>query len=145
MPYSGGPDRRIPMPPSRTSHFRLILALCLGLATPVTAGDAQAGVAAGVSGTGSGGAVSSATPGQTVAPPSPGTAGTPAAPRNADPVVASVEGHLIYLSDLAEASKTLPDNLRSLPFETLYPVLLDRMVDHQALVIMAHQRGLDDQ
>jgi peptidyl-prolyl cis-trans isomerase C len=57
--------------------------------------------------------------------------------------VGSVEGHLIYLSELGDASKTLPDNLRGLPFDTLYPVLLDRMVDHEALVIMAERRGLD--
>jgi peptidyl-prolyl cis-trans isomerase C len=62
----------------------------------------------------------------------------------ADPVVGSVEGHLIYLSELGEASKTLPDNLRGLPFDTLYPVLLDRMIDHQALVIMARRKGLED-
>jgi peptidyl-prolyl cis-trans isomerase C len=60
-----------------------------------------------------------------------------------DPVVGSVEGHLIYLSDLGEAAKTLPENLRSMPFDTLYPVLLDRMIDHEALVMMAERRGLD--
>jgi peptidyl-prolyl cis-trans isomerase C len=61
----------------------------------------------------------------------------------ADPVVGSVEGHLIYLSELGEASKTLPENLRGMPFDTLYPVLLDRMVDHEALVMMAERRGLE--
>jgi peptidyl-prolyl cis-trans isomerase C len=61
----------------------------------------------------------------------------------ADPIVASVEGHLIYLSDLGEASKTLPENLRGMPFDSLYPVLLDRMVDHQALVMMAERKGLE--
>jgi peptidyl-prolyl cis-trans isomerase C len=76
-----------------------------------------------------------------------GTATTPKAPAPQqgapDPVVGSVEGHLIYLSDLGEASKTLPDNLRGLPFDTLYPVLLDRMIDHQALVIMARRKNLE--
>jgi peptidyl-prolyl cis-trans isomerase C len=66
------------------------------------------------------------------------------APAPADPVVGSVEGHLIYLSDLGEASKSLPENLRALPFDTLYPVLLDRMVDHEALVIMARRKGLEE-
>jgi peptidyl-prolyl cis-trans isomerase C len=71
--------------------------------------------------------------------------GVVAAPQKGspDPVVGSVEGHLIYLSDLGEASKTLPENLRGLPFDTLYPVLLDRMIDHQALVIMARRKGLE--
>jgi peptidyl-prolyl cis-trans isomerase C len=62
----------------------------------------------------------------------------------ADPVVASVEGHLIHLSDLGRASQTLPENLRDLPFDTLFPVLLDRMVDHEALVMMARRKGLED-
>jgi peptidyl-prolyl cis-trans isomerase C len=61
-----------------------------------------------------------------------------------DPVVASVEGHPITLSELGEAAKTLPDNLRSLPFDTLYPVLLDRLVDHESLVMMAKRKGLED-
>ncbi|HBK05969.1 MAG TPA: peptidylprolyl isomerase [Acetobacteraceae bacterium] len=77
----------------------------------------------------------------------PGSAGTQAqaAPTegNPDPVVGSVEGHLIYLSDLGDASKTLPENLRGMPFDTLYPVLLDRMIDHQALVIMARRTGVE--
>ncbi|MEA2789862.1 MAG: peptidyl-prolyl cis-trans isomerase [Acetobacteraceae bacterium] len=72
------------------------------------------------------------------APPAAPLQGTP------DPVVGSVEGHLIYLSELGEASKTLPENLRGLPFDTLYPVLLDRMIDHQALVLMAKQRGMEE-
>ncbi len=67
----------------------------------------------------------------------------PTAQSSPDPVIGSVEGHLIYLSDLGEAMKTLPENLRGLPFDTLYPVLLDRMVDHEALVIMAKRSGLE--
>ncbi|MEA2739348.1 MAG: peptidyl-prolyl cis-trans isomerase [Acetobacteraceae bacterium] len=61
-----------------------------------------------------------------------------------DPVVGSVEGHLIYLSELGEASRTLPENLRGLPFDTLYPVLLDRMIDHEALVMMAKRKGMEE-
>ncbi len=81
-----------------------------------------------------------------IAPSDIGTDGGGSAPQTTapDPVVGSVEGHLIYLSDLGEASKTLPENLRGLPFDTLYPVLLDRMVDHEALVIMARRKGLEE-
>lgn len=78
----------------------------------------------------------------------PNALGTKEAPApitgTADPVVGSVEGHLIYLSDLGRASQTLPENLRGLPFDTLYPVLLDRMIDHEALVIMARRAGLEE-
>jgi peptidyl-prolyl cis-trans isomerase C len=79
------------------------------------------------------------------APNTAAAAGQAPAPAqgSADPVVGSVEGHLIYLSDLGEASKTLPENLRGLPFDTLYPVLLDRMIDHEALVIMSRRKGLE--
>ena len=81
-----------------------------------------------------------------IAPRSAGTTTDTTVPLqgNADPVVGSVEGHPIYLSDLGEASKTLPENLRGLPFDTLYPVLLDRMIDHEALVFMAKRKGLED-
>ena len=61
-----------------------------------------------------------------------------------DPVVGSVEGHLLYLSELGRAAQTLPETLRNMPFETLYPVLLDRMIDHQAVVMMARRKGLED-
>jgi len=61
-----------------------------------------------------------------------------------DPVVGSVEGHLLYLSELGRAAQTLPEALRNMPFETLYPVLLDRMIDHQAVVMMARRKGLED-
>jgi peptidyl-prolyl cis-trans isomerase C len=62
----------------------------------------------------------------------------------ADPVVASVDGHPIRLTDLGKASDTLPDNLRAMPFETLYPALLERMIDHQVLAMMARRQGMDE-
>lgn len=85
-------------------------------------------------------------------PPAAGTANKPLPPAESatlgtgetDPVVASVEGHPIYLSDLGRAQRALPANLRSVPFNTLYPVLLDRMVDHEALVMMARRQGLEE-
>lgn len=61
-----------------------------------------------------------------------------------DPVVASVDGRLIHMSELGRAIPTLPPNLRDLPFDVLFPVLLDRMVDHEALAMMARRKGLDE-
>ena len=77
---------------------------------------------------------------------STGASGGPQAPIQGtpDPVVASVEGHPITLGELGEAAKALPENLRALPFDTLYPVLLDRLVDHESLVMMAKRKGLED-
>jgi peptidyl-prolyl cis-trans isomerase C len=85
-------------------------------------------------------------PGLGMVPSGTGASGGSSAPVQGvtDPVVGSVEGHLIYLSELGEASKTLPENLRGLPFDTLYPVLLDRMIDHESLVIMARRKGLEE-
>jgi peptidyl-prolyl cis-trans isomerase C len=62
----------------------------------------------------------------------------------ADPVVGIVEGHMIYLSDVGRAVPALPENLRGLPFETLFPVVLDRIIDHQALVAIARRKHLDE-
>ena len=60
-----------------------------------------------------------------------------------DTTVAIVEGHPITLGELGAASRTLPEHLRGLPFETLYPVLLDHLIDHQSLVLVARRQGLE--
>lgn len=74
----------------------------------------------------------------------PQTAPTqPPAPAQADPVVAKVNGQPIHLSDLTDAVQGLPDNLRGLPPMTLYPMLLDQMIDERALVAAARKSGLD--
>jgi peptidyl-prolyl cis-trans isomerase C len=58
-------------------------------------------------------------------------------------VVAKVNGQPIHLSDLKDAVQGLPDNLRGLPPMTLYPMLLDQMIDERALVAAARKSGLD--
>jgi peptidyl-prolyl cis-trans isomerase C len=60
-----------------------------------------------------------------------------------DKVIGSVDGHPIYLSDLARAARSMPDALRNLPFESVMPVLLDRLIDHMALTMTARRAGLD--
>jgi peptidyl-prolyl cis-trans isomerase C len=60
-----------------------------------------------------------------------------------DPVIGSVDGKLIYLSDLTRMIGTLPEQMRSLPFDSIMPVLLDRMIDHTALALTARRAGLD--
>ncbi len=61
-----------------------------------------------------------------------------------DPVVANVEGHPILLSDLAEVLRSMPEQLVKMPFEVIYPTLLDQTVDHEALVLMARREKLDE-
>lgn len=60
-----------------------------------------------------------------------------------DPVVARVDGQPIHLSDLAEATRTLPEELRRAPPQTLYPLLLDQMISQQAVLNAARRQGLD--
>jgi peptidyl-prolyl cis-trans isomerase C len=60
-----------------------------------------------------------------------------------DPVVAKVDGVPIHLSDLKDATQSLPENLRGLPPQTLYPMLLDQLIDARALVSEARKSGLD--
>jgi peptidyl-prolyl cis-trans isomerase C len=61
-----------------------------------------------------------------------------------DPLVATVEGHMIGLSDVGRAVSSLPENLRRLPFPTLFPVVLDRVIDHKVLVEMARREHLEN-
>lgn len=59
-------------------------------------------------------------------------------------VVAEVDGRAITLADLADAIRALPPSLGALPFEQLYPGVLDRLIKQQALVIRAQHQGLDE-
>jgi len=61
----------------------------------------------------------------------------------ADPVVAKVNGQPIHLSDLKDAAQSLPENLRGMPVQSLYPMLLDQLIDGRALVAEARKTGLD--
>lgn len=65
---------------------------------------------------------------------------TPAGP---DPVVAKVDGKPILLSDVKDAAQSLPQNAQALPPQTLFPMLLDQMIDGQALAAEARRSGLD--
>ncbi len=53
-------------------------------------------------------------------------------PTGADPVVAKVDGQPILLSDLKATAQNLPQNAQTLPPQTLYPMLLDQMIDGRA-------------
>ncbi|HET7881426.1 MAG TPA: peptidylprolyl isomerase [Acetobacteraceae bacterium] len=60
-----------------------------------------------------------------------------------DPVVAKVDGQPIHLSDLKDAAQALPENVRGMPPQTLYPMLLDQLIDGRALIAEARKTGLD--
>ncbi|MGA9011223.1 MAG: peptidylprolyl isomerase, partial [Acetobacteraceae bacterium] len=65
------------------------------------------------------------------------------APPPADPIVAKVDGQPIHLSELKDAVQGLPANVRGMPTQTLYPMLLDQMIDGRLLVAEARKSGLD--
>jgi peptidyl-prolyl cis-trans isomerase C len=72
-----------------------------------------------------------------------GLARPAAAQQAADPVVARVDGDEIRLSDVEEAIQSLPGEYRSMPPQTLYPALIDQLIDRQAVAVMARKQGLD--
>lgn len=63
-------------------------------------------------------------------------------PAPADPVLAKVGDQTLRLSDLRAALASLPANIRQLPPQTLYPMLLDRLIDQMALAQEAERTGL---
>lgn len=68
-------------------------------------------------------------------------AATAAAPAP-DPVLARVGGDEIHASDLAEAARALPEELRGMPPNMLFPMLVDQLIDRHAIVLAARKRGL---
>jgi peptidyl-prolyl cis-trans isomerase C len=61
-----------------------------------------------------------------------------------NPVVARVGDKEIHQSDLAAAAQGLPEQYRNLPPQVLYPMLLDQVIDREALVIAARKQGLEN-
>jgi peptidyl-prolyl cis-trans isomerase C len=70
--------------------------------------------------------------------------GAPAlAETESDPVLAKVNGQSIHLSELKAAAETLPPQARAMPPQQLFPLLLDQLIDAQALLAEAKKTGLD--
>lgn len=69
------------------------------------------------------------------AAPAPAPAPAPAA----DPVVATVNGQTIRLSDVQRQQTTLPEQYRALPLHMIFPALLDQMVDRRLMIAEARK------
>ena len=61
-----------------------------------------------------------------------------------DPVVAKVGDSEIHASDVSDATAGLPEQLRGMPPQMLYPMLLDQLIDRRALVMEAEKEKLQD-
>ncbi len=105
----------------------LLSVSALSLATPLLAFAADQGVAPQP---GAGGALQ---------PPSGASVPAP----KPDPVVARVNGHEEHLSDLENLAQNLPDQIRQMPPNMLYPILIDQIIDRDLLIDLARKQKLD--
>ncbi len=72
-------------------------------------------------------------------PPAASGSGAPS-----DPVVAKVNGKTIHLSDVAEAARGLPPQMQGMPSKVLFPMVLDQLIDRDALAHEARKQGLEN-
>ena len=81
------------------------------------------------------------------AAPAPGTAAPGAATATqpaGDPLLARVNGQPIHMSDVNNAMSGLPEQARSMPPQMLYPMVLNQLIDRQALAAEARKQGLEN-
>jgi len=86
-----------------------------------------------------------AAPATTPAPASGQKAPPPqlSAPATKDPVVATVNGQPIYLSELEVAQQALPPQYRTMPLASVFPALLDRIADSKLVVGDARKNKIE--
>jgi peptidyl-prolyl cis-trans isomerase C len=72
----------------------------------------------------------------------PAPAPAPATAASADPVLATVNGQPIHLSDVQAAGANLPAQLQQLPPQQLLPLLVNQLIDRKALLIAAQAENL---
>jgi peptidyl-prolyl cis-trans isomerase C len=84
--------------------------------------------------------------------PAPAPAAAPAvkppppqlsAPATKDPVVATVNGQPIHLSELEVAQQALPPQYRTMPLASVFPALLDRIADSKLVVGDARKNKIE--
>jgi peptidyl-prolyl cis-trans isomerase C len=70
-------------------------------------------------------------------------AAAPAAPPPGDPVLATVNGMPIHMSDVQAAANNLPQQLQQLPPDQLFPLLVNQEIDRKALLVAAKHEDLE--
>ncbi len=72
------------------------------------------------------------------------TAAGPVSAAEDDPVVATVNGVEIHLSQVKDAHKRLPEQYQRVPFETIFPGLVDSLIDSRLAAEDARSQNLQD-
>jgi peptidyl-prolyl cis-trans isomerase C len=72
----------------------------------------------------------------------PAGAQTKTAAAPADPVLATVNGMPIHMSDVQASATNLPQQLQQLPPDQLFPLLVNQQIDRKALLIAAKKEHL---
>ena len=61
-----------------------------------------------------------------------------------NPVVATVDGAPVHRAEVEAAARSLPDQMRQMPMQMLYGVLLDRVIDFRLLANEAERQKVGD-
>jgi len=61
-----------------------------------------------------------------------------------DPVVATVAGDEIHLSEVIDSKSQLPQQYQSMPIEAMFPALIERLIDMRLVAREARANGLAD-
>jgi len=72
-----------------------------------------------------------------------GNAPSGSAAGTGDPILAKVNGEVVHQSDVKNAVRQLPQRAQSIPPQTLYPLVLNRIIDTMALAAAAQHTGID--
>lgn len=70
--------------------------------------------------------------------------GTTQGQRAAETIVAEVDGHAITLGEVSDRINQMPANIANLPFELIFPNVVEYLVRRQALVLRARRLGYDE-
>ncbi len=61
-----------------------------------------------------------------------------------DPVIARVDGDEILLSEVTAAQQGLPEQYRAIPLDTIFPALVDRLVEFKLVAAAGRRENLQD-
>ena len=65
-------------------------------------------------------------------------------PANPNPVLLTVNGEDVFVSDVIMLHESLPAQYRQLPMDMLYPQLINTLIDRKLIAAKAREQGLDN-